>query len=132
MNIFEQALKQKLRFDTVRGNLTTEQLFDLPLQSKSNQANLDSIAIALDTELKETSQKSFVNNVSPNAAVLELKLEIVKYIIKERMELNKKRVEEQERLSKKQQLLDLINQKEQESLSSKSLEELKAELENLK
>lgn len=132
MNIFEQALKQKLRFDTVRGNLTTEQLFDLPLQSKSNQANLDSIAIALDTELKETSQKSFVNNVSPNAAVLELKLEIVKYIIKERMELNKKRIEEQERLSKKQQLLDLINQKEQESLSSKSLEELKAELENLK
>lgn len=90
MNIFELAAQQKLRFNTGRGDLTVEQLYDLPLQAKSN-ISLDGIAISLDTEIRETAKKSFVSEVSPNASLLDLKLEIVKHIIKCRMDANKKK-----------------------------------------
>ena len=35
-DIFKQATKLKLRFSSVRGDLTVEDLWDLPLTSKSN------------------------------------------------------------------------------------------------
>ena len=43
INIFEQASRAKLRFDSVKGQLVTEQLWDLPLQSKTN-FDLDTVA----------------------------------------------------------------------------------------
>lgn len=131
MNIFELAAQQKLRFNTGRGDLTVEQLYDLPLQAKSN-ISLDGIAISLDTEIRETAKKSFVSEVSPNASLLDLKLEIVKHIIKCRIDANKKKVEAQELISKRKQLEEIISVKKQENLTSMSLDELEAELKNLK
>lgn len=51
-NIFEQAVRQKLRFQTVRGLLTVEQLWDLPLDK--GEVNLYQIATELvaDTQSK--------------------------------------------------------------------------------
>ena len=45
MNIFEQAARQKIRFESVLGLLCVEDLWDLPLTSlNSKRANLDDIA----------------------------------------------------------------------------------------
>ena len=45
MNLFEIASRKKLRIPTTKGDLTVEQLWDLPL--KSTGLSLDKIAIDL-------------------------------------------------------------------------------------
>ena len=48
VNIFEQASRNKLRFDTnIKGVISTEDLWDLPLTSDTGRVNLDDIAKAL-------------------------------------------------------------------------------------
>jgi len=44
MNIFERAARAKVRFSSAVGELTTEQLFDLPLTATGNRLSLDAVA----------------------------------------------------------------------------------------
>jgi len=60
MSLFETASKNKLRFSSIKGNLTTEDLWDLPLTSKSGRICLDNIAKQLYKELKDSTEESFV------------------------------------------------------------------------
>lgn len=124
-NIFEKASRQKLRFASQRGDLTVEQLWDLPLTSQ-NAASLDSIAVALDTEIRNTAPRSFVSTTTTGNTVLELKLDIVKHIIEVRIEENKRKAEQAEKAQQRKLLDDQIATKENEQLLSGSLEELKA------
>lgn len=124
-NIFEKASRQKLRFASQRGDLTVEQLWDLPLTSQ-NAASLDSIAVALDTEIRNTAPRSFVSSTTTGNTVLELKLDVVKHIIEVRMEENKRKAEQAEKAQQRKLLDDQIATKENEQLLSGSLEELKA------
>ena len=50
MNLFKEALVQKLRFKTIRGNISTEELWDIPLTSK-NGFSLNDIAKDIYLEL---------------------------------------------------------------------------------
>jgi hypothetical protein len=80
-NIFEQATRNKFRFASVRGNITTENLWDLPLESRDG-FDLDSVAKAVNSDLKSVTEESFVKTTAnPIQEILETKLEIVKYII---------------------------------------------------
>lgn len=81
MNIFELATRQALRFPSARGDLTTEQLWDLPLQSK-NQFDLDTVAKTVNAALKGVAEESFVSTTNnPAKNKFELMLEVVKHII---------------------------------------------------
>lgn len=128
MNIFEQASRAKLRFDTQVGMLTTEDLWSLPLTSKT-KVNLDDIAIGLSAQLKATSE-SFVS-ASKTDEVLSLKLEIVKHIIGVRVAENNDRLEAEKRRQQREQIQSLIARKESESLESLSLDELRELAKNL-
>lgn len=121
-NMFEQASRNKLRFDTKVGLLTVEDLWNLPLTSKT-KACLDDIAIALNNELKSTGE-SFVST-STKDPVTELKFEIVKYIIQTRMDENKRKLEAEQKRAKREQINELIARKEAGALENLSLEELK-------
>lgn len=44
MSIFEQASREKVRFQTQVGQVSVEDLWELPLSSKANKPNLDDIA----------------------------------------------------------------------------------------
>lgn len=128
MNIFEQASRAKLRFDTQVGMLTTEDLWSLPLTSKT-KVNLDDIAIGLSAQLKATSE-SFVST-SKTDEVLSLKLEVVKHIIGVRVAENNDRLEAEKRRQQREQIQSLIARKESESLESLSLDELRELAKNL-
>lgn len=128
MNIFEQASRAKLRFDTQVGMLTTEDLWSLPLTSKT-KVNLDDIAIGLSAQLKATSE-SFVS-ASKTDEVLSLKLEVVKHIIGVRVAENNDRLEAEKRRQQREQIQSLIARKESESLESLSLDELRELAKNL-
>src|SRR5580704_13803311 len=80
-NIFEYATRNKLRFASARGELTLEQLWDVPLRS-SDALNLDAVAKAANKAWKDLSEESFVDTAKTTAHVrLEIALEIVKYVI---------------------------------------------------
>ena len=60
MDIFEKAAREKLRFDSPIGDLTTEQLWDLPLTSANIQRpSLDFMARAVSRELRDFGEESF-------------------------------------------------------------------------
>ena len=62
--MFEQAARMKLRFDTPRGALSAEDLWDLPLTS-TRGLSLNDIAITLHHALKHDTV-SFVDDERPD------------------------------------------------------------------
>ena len=124
--MFEKASRLKLRFDSTQGQLSVEDLWDLPLSSTRGRTCLDDIAIGLDKAMKETSCTSFVNKTSRTNELTKLKFDIVLKVIEVRQaeaeaaELKKGSAE------KKQKLLEIIARKQDASLENKSVEELQA------
>jgi hypothetical protein len=87
--MFEDAIRQKIRFDSPKGLLTAEDLWDLPLQSTvSGKANLDDIARALHKQLKNGDDVSFVSTATKSDPTVQLKFDIVKYVIEQKMKEN--------------------------------------------
>lgn len=126
MNIFENASRIKCRFDSPQGTLCVEDLWDLPLQtSRVGKASLDNIAINLDKQIKDSGTVSFVDAAPAGNNELNLKFEIVKHIIEVRKAENLAAETRRTNAEKKQRILALIGQKEDEALASKSVDELR-------
>lgn len=131
MNIFETATRNKFRFPSARGELTTEQLWDLPLTSK-NSFDLDTVARTVNGELKAVSEESFVTpKVNPNKGSLEVKLEIIKHVIATKLAEADKRQQAQERAEKRRKILEALASKEDEALSQASKDDLLKQLAEL-
>lgn len=130
-----KSLEQKWRFPSKRGVLSLEDLFDLPL-TRNNGVNLDAVAIEINKQLQEKQgSTSFVQSTTENTAEvnkLETMLEIVKTIIKQRQDENEAKLKRAELATKRKQIQELIDQKQGEALASLSLEELQAQLNELK
>lgn len=123
--LFEKAARRKFRFPTVRGEIAAETLFDLPLQSKSG-CDLDSVAKAIHGELKESSEISFVETVSPQNEELADKLELVKYVIKVKQDALLAAKVAATRKQELEKLHDLLARKKDaatEALSAEEIEE---------
>lgn len=134
-DIFLAATRDKYRFDSAKGKLTVEQLWDVPLESRDN-FNLDRIAIDLNTDLNMTQgTQSFVRSkgsaTTDKIRTLNNKLEIVKFIIEWKLDLLDKRTKQVEDKQKKARLLEALASKQEESLRQMSEEELRKELEKL-
>lgn len=126
--LFEYASRNKLRFDSPKGLLSVEDLWDIPLTSMTGKANLDDVAKGLANWFKTTDATSFVNTTSTNNAetmTTQNKFDIVKYIIGVRLDERNSAMAASDRAAKKQQILGLIAQKENEALAGNSLEDLK-------
>lgn len=129
MSIFEKAVRQKLRFVSSAGQLTVEDLWDLPLTSTS-KANLDDIAKGLYRQLKTSGDEvSFVNTAQKTDETIQLKFDIVKHVIDTRVAENALAATERERKEKRQLLMGLIERKQAEELLSASKDDLQKMLE---
>lgn len=131
MDIFQQASRIKARFDSPKGLLTVEDLWDLPLTSATGKANLDDIARGLHRALKETAEVSFVKPASTKPTDDQLCFDIVKFVIDTKMAERDAAAQETERKAKKQRILELIAKKQDETLEGKSEEELRQLAESL-
>lgn len=127
--MFEKATRMKIRFDTSRGRLSTEDVWDLPLVGE--ELCLDNLAKALNKELKDDSQESFVIPEAEPNEELQLKLDLVKRIIGVRLAEREAAENALKARQKKQQILQIIAEKEAETLKDSSLEELRILLESL-
>ena len=127
-NLFITASRKKFRFASERGDLTVENLWDLPLTSK-NGFNLNAVAIGVNAELKGLAEESFVEtSTNPRRKDLENMLEIVKYVIAVKQDEAKAATERVAKQELKRKLREAIEAKEGEALQSTSLEDLKAQL----
>jgi hypothetical protein len=124
--MFEKATRQKLRFDSSKGQLTVEDLWDLPLTSATGKVNLDDVARTLHRQLKNDDNVSFVKVEQKSDETVQLKFDIVKHIIDVRLAENATANVLRSNAEKKQNLLAIIAQKESETLMGASLDELKA------
>lgn len=123
--MFEKASRQKLRFDSVKGQLTAEDLWDLPLTSSTGRASLDDVARALHRQLKNGDDVSFVNKEQKSDTTVQLKFDIVKHVIDVRLAENEAASLARANKEKKQQLLGIIALKETEQLMGTQLDELR-------
>jgi hypothetical protein len=127
-NIFEEASRKKIRFESSKGLLTVEDLWDVPL--KTGSVNLNQIALGLYNDLK-VENISFVDDSVNGTSLNQLKFDLVKYVIDVR--LSEKKVAEVNAMKKKEKerIMSLIAEKEDNALSSKTIEELRAMLTEL-
>ena len=130
-NLFLQATREKFRFESPKGDLSVEQLWDLPLTSRTG-FDLDTVAKAVNANLKSSNEESFVN-VSNNPAVsrLQAQLEVVKAIIEIKLaqaEAAKKRVE---KAAERQRLMEVLHSKKDQELQGLSVEEIERRLSQL-
>lgn len=136
MNIFEVATRKKLRFSSVKGELTVEQLWDLPLlilsSTRDVKADLDTIARGINTELKGVSEESFVAvKPDPRKADLETKLEVVKHIIGVKLTEKAAAEKKAENAEKRRKLLDALASKEDQALATLSKDDILKQLAEL-
>ena len=130
-NIFEQATRQALRFPSVRGELNTEQLWDLALTSR-NGFDLDSVAKEVNQRLKAISEESFVIKTSnPEKSDLELKLEVLKHIIAVKQAEADARRNAADRAAERQKLYDILAEKQDSALKELSVEDIQKRLAEL-
>jgi hypothetical protein len=128
VNLFLLASRKKFRFSSERGELTVEQLWDIPLTSRSG-FSVNNIAIEVNRELKSLEEESFVEtSKNPRRDTLRAMLELLKTVISVRQEEAQKASEATERATKRQAIMAAIEAKEQEGLQSASLDDLKLQL----
>ncbi len=127
-NIFEAASIGKIRFETTRGLITTEDLWDLPMTR--GVVNLNDIAKKLHEELSKSNFS--LSKTTKKDRVVELKFEIVKHIFDIKAEEVEAEKAAAAKAEKREVLLNAIADKEVEELvDGKSAKELKKELKNL-
>lgn len=132
MNIFETASRQKLRFETSKGLLSLEDLWDLPLTSATGKVCLDGIALDLHQQLKSTSDVvSFVDETAATNPVLQLRFDLVKHVIDQRKKENADAAAAKTRAETKQKLLAALSKKQENAIDAMSEEDLLKKLSEL-
>lgn len=123
--MFSKATRMKLRFSTDRGQLSVEDVWDLSLTA------LNALAKSLRKRLKEGEEEDFLNTKSEADATDKLRFDIVLNILETKKAEKVERENAEGLKLKKQQLLGLLAEKQNENLRSMSEDELKAELAKL-
>lgn len=120
MNIFEIASKSKLRFNTSKGQLCAESLWDL------NLAALDQIAKSINKVIKEKEEDSFIPNARKKSSTTEHEtaLEIVKHIIGVKVQEKEDAANRADKHARLAKLKELASHKADEALGAQSLDDL--------
>lgn len=129
--MFEKASRIKLRFESAKGPLTAEDLWDLPLRAAPGKVSLDSIAIFYHNRLKNDQSISFVEEKTDGDARDLLAFDIVKHIIRIRIEERKQAETERQKREMKDKLQHILAEKREAGLRDKSVEELEEMLKGM-
>ena len=85
VNLFELASIEQWRFKSAKGELSVEDLYQIPLARGA--LNLDAVTIAAAKEAEASKTESYVTKPRPGSKQLAQKLELLKYIITFRIAL---------------------------------------------
>ena len=118
MNMFEYATRNKLRFP-YKGQISVEDLWDLSLSS------LDAVFKGLNKQLKTAKEESLLETKSKEDEVLEIQIDIVKYIVAVKQTEAKVKLQAKENKEKKEKLLAILEDKENEEYKNMSADEIR-------
>lgn len=126
-NLFEYATRNRLRFASVRGELTVEQLWnDVPLRAAKDDFNLNAVAKAANKALKDISEESFVETArTPEHTRREMALEVVKYVIETKLAEEAAMKKRADNKAEREELLKILAEKQANKLSALSEKQLK-------
>jgi len=126
MNIFERAAKEKVRFE-FRGVITTEDLWDLSM------GDLDVLFKEINIILKEQSGEGLIKDTSKStiSEALQLRADIVRHVFEEKQKMANDAEAKKLRQEKKKRIMEIITDKQDETLASKSVAELKEMLDDM-
>lgn len=118
-NMFEIAVRGKFRFPH-NGMISVEELWELPV------TKLDSIFKTLNSQLKQVKEESLLETKTKEDQELDIKIEIVKYIVKVKLDEEDMRLKAKEVKEQKQKLYGYLAEKQDNDLRNKSVKELTA------
>jgi len=116
MSMFEIATRKKYRFP-FRGLISTEDLWDLTLEQ------LDTVYKTLNKQVKTEEETSLMAQSATDETTANM-IEIVKHVFTTKQEEANERRLAAKNAEKKKRILEVIAQKQDESLMSMSLEDL--------
>lgn len=116
MSMFEIATRKKYRFP-FRGLISTEDLWDLTLEQ------LDTVYKTLNKQVKTEEETSLMTQSATDETTANM-IEIVKHVFTTKQEEANERRLVAKNAEKKKRILEVIAQKQDESLMSMSLEDL--------
>lgn len=120
--MYKEAIRSGMRIQTNKGNLSIEQLWDLPL------TELNTLAVSLDEKYKNSKGKSFLDTKTVADKGLKNQFDIVLDILetkKEELDIASKKKENKDHNAK---IFALIAKKKEGELEGKSLKQLEAML----
>ena len=123
--LFVTATRKKFRFETTKGALNSEDLWDLSLES------LDLIAVNLDKKVENGGKKSFIGKRDTSASENETKLEIVKFVIQTKLDEADARKTRAEKANQKDFLASLLEKKRMAQLENLSVEDIQKQIDAL-
>ena len=123
-NIIEQASRMKIRF-AYRGMITVEDLWDLSVQE------LDRIFQKLNKALKESKEESLLSPQAKEDSELAIAVAIVRHIVEVKLAEAAVALAAVERRAKKEKILSILADKQDDSLRNMSQEDLTKMLEDL-
>lgn len=120
-NMFERAVREKLRITCSIGVLTLEEVYDLDVPK------LDALSVELNELLEKEPKKSFIKDINAEDSQLRLAFNLVYHILQ-----TKHKKEEETKLNKalkakKDYYVNLLHQKRESSYSLEQLEQIVAE-----
>ncbi len=107
LNIFEYAVRNKLRFP-FRGMIGVEDLWDLRVE------DLDKIFKLLNLQVKQQQEESLLGEKSKEDAVLDIQIQIVRYIVKVKLEEREAREKAFAKREQKQKIMSILANKKDE------------------
>jgi hypothetical protein len=122
--MFEIATRKKFRFP-FRGVVSVEDLWDLTPE------NLDIVFKALNAQKKVANEESLLSTATDEDVELNIKIDIVKYIVSVKLAEFRERQEAKAKKEQKQKIMAILETKQNEALNGKSIEELQSMLKDL-
>lgn len=116
--MYKEAAKQKLRFMTSKGPLSTEQLFDLSL------TELDTLAVAFEVAYNESKGKSFLVKKTVKDKKIKLQFDILRDVLETKVAESEVLRTAKDDKAHNDKIINLIAEAEDNELRGKSKAEL--------
>lgn len=120
--MLEYIIRNKIRFESGKGLLSIEDLWDLPL------TKLNEIAVALYKKVQEAGEINFLDRTNPENKETQIKFEAVRSIMETKKTENAAKLAATKKKEEKQKLMALLEEKKDENLRNLSEEELQQKL----
>ena len=120
MEMYKLASQMKLRFQSTKGELSTEQLWELSLD------DLDRTIVALDADVNQSEKKSYLKKATKKGELAKLKFDIALDVLNTRLEEANALTLAREEKERKDKILSIIARKKEGQLEEMSVEELEA------